>query len=443
MIHLRRLILRLALFSLAATAHGEELDPSTVTRKVILTGNKQVRVAADSLGQSAFSFESPDAWLFIDGIAPSKVVSGFLNRMWVANEPAFLDANIRVHAYETGTLVIPHGPAHAAMTVFGGASFSGASMPLRCYEKYRAASFDGVNGAIRSFRLKRGYMATIAREENGTGVSRNYVAQDEDIEVRSLPTELDGKIAFVRIFPWRWTNKKGVAGGIWQNLNVGWFYDWNIGAKSTPDIEYVPIRQNRHWPGLDQDWRKKGATHLLGYNEPDHKDQSNLTVDQAIQGWPDLLRTGLRLGSPAVSDGGLNWLYQFMEKADAARLRVDFVAVHYYRAVGDPGDGKAAAEQFRNFLEGIHKRTKRPIWVTEWNNGANWTGGRDPDEKEQKRAVEEMIRMLDKTAFVERYAIYNWVEDCRSVQRKDGTLTPAGEIYRDKVSPLSYKQEKP
>jgi len=131
-IHLRRLILRLALFSLAATAHGEELDPSTVTRKVILTGNKQVRVAADSLGQSAFSFESPDAWLFIDGIAPSKVVSGFLNRMWVANEPAFLDANIRVHAYETGTLVIPHGPAHAAMTVFGGASFSGASMPLRC-----------------------------------------------------------------------------------------------------------------------------------------------------------------------------------------------------------------------------------------------------------------------------------------------------------------------
>ena len=53
-----------------------------------------------------------------------------------------------------------------------------------------------------------------------------------------------------------------------------------------------------------------------------------------------------RLGSPAVSDGGLGWLYDFMAKADAAKLRVDFVAVHYYRAVEDPGDGKAAADQF-------------------------------------------------------------------------------------------------
>ena len=54
-----------------------------------------------------------------------------------------------------------------------------------------------------------------------------------------------------------------------------------------------------------------------------------------------------------------------------------------------------------------------------------------------------MIEMLDKTPFVERYAIYNWVEDVRNVQRKDGTLTPAGEAYRDKASPLSYLQAKP
>ena len=153
--------------------------------------------------------------------------------------------------------------------------------------------------------------------------------------------------------------------------------------------------------------------------------------------------TDLRLGSPAGSDGGLGWLYDFMDKADAAKLRVDFVAVHYYRAVGDPGDGKAAAAQFEGFLKGIHERTRRPIWVTEWNNGANWTGGRDPDEKDQADAIKEMIKMLDKAPYVERYALYNWVEDGRMVQRKDGSLTPAGEIYRDQVSPLAYKQVKP
>ena len=89
-----------------------------------------------------------------------------------------------------------------------------------------------------------------------------------------------------------------MAGGIWQNLNVGWFYDWNIGAKSTLDIEYVPIRQNRSWPGLDRDWKEKGSTHLLGFNEPDRPDQANMTVDEAIRLWPVLLGTGLRLALP-------------------------------------------------------------------------------------------------------------------------------------------------
>ncbi len=48
--------------------------------------------------------------------------------------------------------------------------------------------------------------------------------------------------------------------------------------------------------------------------------------------------------------------------------------------------------------------------------------------------------MLDATPFVERYAIYNWVEDVRHVQNDDGQLTPAGEVYRDQESPLSYRQ---
>ena len=52
-----------------------------------------------------------------------------------------------------------------------------------------------------------------------------------------------------------------------------------------------------------------------------------------------------------------------------------------------------------------------------------------------------MIDMLDETEYVERYAIYNWVEDGRMVQRKDNSLTPAGEVYRDQKSPLAYSQE--
>ncbi len=426
-----------------SAATDDELDPASVTRKVILTGNKHVHLKAADLEKSACNFDSPDAWLFIDDLAPSKVQAEHLQRLFVNYQPAVPGANVRIVAYESGAVVIAQPPDYAAMTVFNAKGASGSGMPLQTFEKYNDAKLGEMKSAIRSFRLKRGYMATIASEENGTGISKNYVAQDQDIEVKSLPSELEGKVRFVRVFPWRWTNKKGIAGGIHQKLNVGWFYDWNIGANTSPDLEYVPIKQKRHWPSLDQNWKTKGSLHLLGFNEPDRPDQAKMTPDEAIQGWPELLGTGLRLGSPAVSDGGLGWLYDFMAKADAAKLRVDFVAVHYYRAVEDPGDGKAAAEQFFNFLKEIHERTKRPIWITEWNNGANWTKARDPDAKEQKEAVEEMIKMLDKTPFVERYALYNWVEEGRELQRKDGSLTPAGEVYRDKVSPLAYKQEKP
>ena len=417
--------------------------PSLVNRKVTLSGKTELHVtdAGDPVAGSYFNFGSPDSWLVLDKVPPSKVVA-MMDRIFVDGEPARLEHNLRITAYGQGAIVIPHGQQFDAMTVFDAKSLAGPSLPLHCHVKYNDASLGAMKGAISSFRLKRGYMATIAENENGSGISKNYVAQDQDIEVKSLPPELDNKVRFIRIFPWRWTSKKGIAGGIWQDLNLGWYYDWNISQNSSPDLEYVPIKQKRFWPGLDQDWKARGSLHLLGYNEPDRPDQAKMTVDEAISGWPELESTGLRLGSPAVSDGGLGWLYQFIEKADAAKLRVDFVAVHYYRAV-PPDDAKGAASQMYNFLKEIHERTKRPIWITEWNNGANWTGGKDPTPKEQKRAVEEMIVMLDKTPFVERYALYNWVEDCRAVKNKDNSLTPAGEVYRDKVSPLAYKQVKP
>jgi hypothetical protein len=49
--------------------------------------------------------------------------------------------------------------------------------------------------------------------------------------------------------------------------------------------------------------------------------------------------------------------------------------------------------------------------------------------------------MLESTPFVERYAVYNWVEDVRRVAWDDGSLTDAGVTYRDKVSRIGYLQD--
>ncbi|MES2474852.1 MAG: glycosyl hydrolase [Verrucomicrobiota bacterium] len=421
----------------------ETKSVETLTDQVVtLEGASELHITGkgDPIKGSSFFMTSPDAWLFLDHVLPSVMLEKFLDRIRVNGDAAKPGKNLRVVQHASGSVIIPQGDDFPALTLHEGKNFGGPSVTVKCYEAYKAKPLGGLKGPPGSFVLRRGYMATLAEKEDGTGVSRNYVAQDHDLVINTLPAGLDQGVRFARVFPWRWVSKKGIAGGIGKGLDVGWFYDWNIGAKSNPDLEYVAIRQKRWWPGLEQDWKDKGINHLLGYNEPDRPDQANMSVDEAIAGWPDLLKTGLRLGSPSTSDGGLGWLYQFMEKADAAGLRVDYVAVHYYRAANDPGDAKGAAEQFRQFLTQIHERVKRPLWVTEWNNGANWTKPADPSAPQQRDAIREMTRMLDETPFVERYAPFNWVEDCRRLSQNDGSLTPAGEVYRDLKSPVSFVQ---
>jgi autotransporter-associated beta strand protein len=234
---------------------------------------------------------------------------------------------------------------------------------------------------------------------------------------------------------------------------VNWWYDWNIDQSSSRDLEYVGIKQQPNWPGLSQNWQSLGINTVLGYNEPDNSTQdayNNLTppgsVTNAVARLPDQLATGLRVGSPATTDGGRSsWLYPFVSQADAAGYRVDFVAIHYYWA-WDPSDPTGAANQMYNFLLDIWNNTHRPIWITEWNNGANWTDNSPypvPTYAQQQACISAMINMLESTPFVERYALYNWVEDNRSLVTSSNTVSPAGTIYSNLVSSLSYFQAMP
>ncbi len=446
-----RLVLRLLLFLAPLAASAQTLNiadhvqtVATLTNTVVtMTGKSELHITGtgDPISGCTINLNSADAWFFMDNLQPSTVAATFLGRVRVSGAAAVLDTNVRVVQFAVGTVVIPQPPDFAALEVFDGRYFAGPSKLLRPYIAYDDLHLGTMKMAISSFRLKHGYMATLAQNENGTGVSKCYVAQDGDLDVGLLPAALDNSVRFVRVFPWRWVAKKGIAGNIEPNLNVKWLYNWNLSRTSPLDWEYVPIRQTRYWPGLNEDWKYRGATHVLGFNEPDHTDQANMTVPEAIANWPILLATGLRVGAPAVSDGGLSWLYSFISQADAANLRVDFVPVHYYRSYSNPANPAGAANQLYNYLKGIYDTVKRPLWVTEWNNGANWTTDPDPTFAQQTATVAAMIDMLDNAPFVERYAIYNWVEDVRRVVWDDNSTTDAGAVYRDNASPLAVVQE--
>jgi autotransporter-associated beta strand protein len=444
---------------LAATAqtltitNGIQKYASLASTTVNLSGKCELWVtnASTPLSGCTINLNSTDAWLFLPNVKPSVTVSAYLGQVKVNGASAVADSNCRVVQYgQNGAVVIPHSSTFQPLTVFTGAEFTGTATSYSQWVYYTGAGIANIS----SFKLKRGYQAVFAQSASGKNWSKCYVAQDGDLEIGVLPTTLDEQVQFIYVTPWRWTTKKGicpVATSAPGPLNASWYYNWNLNQSSTRDVEYVAIRQQPYWPSLSQNWQSLGINTVLGYNEPDNSVQDaykNLnppgSVSDAVSRLPDQLATGLRVGSPATTDGGpSSWLFPFIQQADAAGLRVDFVAQHYYQS-HNPADAAGCASQMYNFLLNIWNNTHRPIWVTEWNNGANWTDGTwpAPTYAQQQACITAMVNMLETTPFVERYALYNAVEDTRAVMT-NGVLTGAGVVYSNQVSNPSYSQAMP
>ena len=451
----------LLLISFAASSVGQTLvlqneirrEASLIATVATLSGKSELHLTngGDPIPGCTIHLNSGDSWLFFDNIVPSAVNATLLGRVRVNGAIAVDGGNVRVVQYLEGSVVIPHAANYQPLRVFSGGDFTGTSTGLSPHTAYGSTALGSFANNIRSFVLKRGYTATFARNEDGTGFSMNYVAQDSDLEVAVLPGALSGAVRFIRVFPWRWVSKKGSCDIDPVALKAKWHYNWSISSNSTPDWEYVAIKQQPYWPGLSEDWKARGVNHLSGFNEPDNPVEDaykNLTPQgstaDAVARWPELLGTGLRVGAPAVTDGGTGWITDFMNRVNAAGHRVDYVPVHYYRSYWNKTDPAGAATQMYNFLKSIHDMAQRPIWVTEFNNGADWTdNAHDPDVTQNRNAIEAMINMMDATPWIERYAVYSRVEEFRQTHLNNGSITPMGQMYRDHVAPMAHQQVVP
>ncbi|OQP66552.1 hypothetical protein A3860_13815 [Niastella vici] len=388
---------------------------------------------------STVALNSNDAWLIFDNVPPATVTANWLSKVTINGVSAANNANVRVAIYKNGTAVIPNGnvTSQAALDVFTQPSLAGntTSYEINTYHDSLAA-FDN---RIRSFKLHRGYMATMANNADGSGYSRVFVANDSDLIVNAMPQGLDTTVSFIRVFKWDWVSKKGKAGWDPNKLNCTWYYDWNIAGSSSSNYNYVAIRQNGGWPSWSSINSKTGINHLSGFNEPDQSDQSNLTVDQAVSYWPDFMQSGYRIGSPAPANPESSWITNFLAKTDSLDYRVDYVAIHCYW-------GGQTPSQWYSRLKAIYDRVKRPLWITEWNNGANWTTETWPTDttlalQKQLSDIKGILQVLDTTSFVERYAEYDWVQYKRSLVLAD-TLTPAGKYYAADKSNFAYNPAK-
>ncbi len=250
------------------------------------------------------------------------------------------------------------------------------------------------------------------------------------------------------------------------NLNLGWYYNWGYTDPlngSGAAGEYVPmVWGEAQVNDTALNYIKNGYDtgkfkYLLTFNEPDLAEQSNITVDRAIELWPRLEALGIPLSSPCPSSYNTtkpyNWLDDFMKKAKEKNYRVDFIAVHIYQDFSTSGiENKMKSD----ILEKLYQKYQLPIWVTEfgaidiryWGTG---TYTNACNETNAKKYVTNSTKVLEKLGYVERYAWFldNYTETIdeepyktgagvrpyegkfSSLYRNDNTISAVGAIYKN------------
>lgn len=233
-------------------------------------------------------------------------------------------------------------------------------------------------------------------------------------------------------------------GSRWQQklkaLNASWFYCWNAQVpEGVPaGVEFCPMI----WGGAGKNVEKKCRTmaglvaakevqHVMGFNEPDQPDQSDLSVEQAVKWWPRLMELGVPLVSPGCVHPDRDWMQEFMAEVERRNYRVDFVAVHTY--------GGRNLEALMRRLRGVHETFGRPLWITElavadWNATNIERNHHSPDAVAQY--MRQLLPALEAADFVDRYAWFSASPDHAALGSSalftdEGHLTPLGEIYSE------------
>jgi hypothetical protein len=240
------------------------------------------------------------------------------------------------------------------------------------------------------------------------------------------------------------SKKKGVS--VWKftglkaalaDVGAGWYYNWAPNNNDVPGpagVEFVPMiwgKANVTDATLAQ--AKKEGDELLGFNEPDMAGQANMSVEDALAAWPRLQATGMRLGSPAVAYGGDTaggWLDRFMTGAKQKGYRVDFITLHWYGS----DFSSAAVGQFLGYVDAVHKRYGKPIWVTEYGL-MNFSGSpKYPTAAQEVAFIKGSTKGMQNRSYVERYAWFALPAVGDSVAyglyRDGDSPTAAGQAYQ-------------
>jgi hypothetical protein len=231
---------------------------------------------------------------------------------------------------------------------------------------------------------------------------------------------------------------------------LAWFYDWGntpteVGttASDSRDIEYCPMRWGTGWnPNSIRQYVQAhpNCQYLMAFNEPNFRDQANLTPQDAADLWPEIKalanELGLKIISPALNYSGWaewstpkKWFDAFFQLVPISE--VDGIALHCYMGWSD-----ALIGYVKEYIGYYNK----PIWLTEFCSWDNRNGTPEAAMKKiQKEYLVDVFDYLETEPMVARYAwfmaktgennavpFFPWMQ---LLNGHDGALTENGKIF--------------
>lgn len=404
-------------------------------------------------GNARINFDSNGGWLKLTQLKPETVQNYYLSQIKINNQSATYKGNLRVeNYYAVGALLRPENENATPLTVYDEVNKGGTSANLKVNVVHSGSSIpNGLNDAISSFVLQRGFMAVMADNSNGTGISKVFIASEKDLVVNELPQNLKGHVSFIRVLPWNWVSKRGL-GGSKSGLNETWYYQWGNGGSSNISKEYAPMAWGKNGADDDNDITlykgKYKATHVMAFNESDNcNDQSGQYANMcqpevAVTYYENLMKSGMRLVSPSCRENApFGYLKEFYDLATEKNIRIDVIGVHWYDWGSDPSkspneDAQKVFNRFKNYLQRVYDLYKLPIWITEFNANPNRTTAVN------KAFMALALPYLDQLDYVERYAWFEPNSDVADYYGTDGvTYTQVGILYRDHQSTPSIPED--
>lgn len=238
-----------------------------------------------------------------------------------------------------------------------------------------------------------------------------------------------------------------------KKVNPYWSYSW--GWDQVPNqpsnVEFVPMA----WGAWSVDGLRKGlqksvfphiksgkVKRFFGFNEPDKREQANMSYQNALKYWPQLESLNVPLCSPACANPeGINdnsvqgvrgtWMKDFMKEADRRGYRVDYTGVHWY--------GGTHVHHFKDKMKRIYEKYgRRPLLVTEFSP-ADWEARKLSQNRHKTEYVlafmKEVLPWLERQDWIAGYAWFSFehnqaVGHTSSLYDKNGKLTACGRYYR-------------